>query len=100
MLSIEEKTIQQEIFSKMKENLTPFLHETLTEENWIGIITLTQELFEELKYTNKILRYEKICQNIGEDFILEYDINFSQGWFLYMHLRNQHLMVKFIPKEF
>ena len=34
------------------------------------------------------------------DNILEYDIDFSEGWFLYCHLRNGHLMLKFVPKEF
>lgn len=97
--SMINKNVQQEIFSKIKDNIKPFLHELITEENWKRIISQVHYTFETFKAMDKLLLYKRICST-DEDFIIEYDISFSESYFMYMHLRNQHLMIKFVPKEF
>lgn len=96
----EREDIQKEIFANLENVLQPFLKTALTAENWSRMIVKIQEVFHFYKSLHKILKVEEIYNKYCSDFILEYDIDFSEGWFMYCHLRHQHLMIKFVPKEF
>lgn len=93
------KDVKQEIFSKIEDNVKPFSHELLTKETWKSIVSQVNYTFEVFKATNKLSFYKRICYT-DEDFIVEFDISFSESYFMYMHLRNQHLMINFVPQEF
>lgn len=92
--------IQQEIFKEIEKSLSPYLKEMVDLKNWNSIIYSLNTVFQDFIFEEKLLRSKEICNNFCSDYILEYDIDFSEGWFLYCHLRNGHLMLKFVPKEF
>ena len=98
--SMIKENIQKKIYRELEKVLSLFYHELLTDENWDKIVLTISSRFDYLLRDKDILIYHIICNNVGSDFILEYDISFSEGWFLYCHLRRGHLMIKFVPKEF
>ena len=99
-LITKSNTVQQEIFKEIEKSLSPYLKEIIDLQNWSSIIYSLNTVFQDFILEEKILRIKEICNIFCSDYILEYDINFSEGWFLYCHLRKGHLMLKFVPKEF
>lgn len=95
-----KENIQQELFEELGKVLAPYSGELISEDNWFSLIKSMNTVFNEFKYQSKILQVKEVCNNYCADYILEYDIDFSEGWFLYCHLRKGHLMLKFVPKEF
>lgn len=92
--------IQAEIFKEIENSLSPYLKELIDVNKWGSITSSLNTVFQNFMIESKILKTKVICNNFCLDYILEYDIDFSEGWFLYCHLRNHHLMIKFVPKEF
>jgi len=99
-LMTNSEDVQSEIFKQLEEILTPYYKELINESNWRVLSYSIINKFDFWQWENSILNYKIICNNNCSDLILEYDIPFSEGWFLYCHLRKGHLMLKFVPKEF
>lgn len=94
------ENIQEQIFNTLKEAIEPYLQELIHEDSWYSITCLIEEVFKSFIQEGDILRFKILCNNTCSDLIIEYDINFSQGYFLYCHLRKSHLKINFILKEF
>jgi hypothetical protein len=99
-LELTTKTIQEQIFNTLKEAIEPYLQEPIHEDSWYSIVCLIEEMFKSFIQEGNILRFKILCNNICSDLMIEYDIDFSQGFFLYCHLRKGHLKINFVPKEF
>lgn len=98
--SIPRENVQNEIFKGLEQTLVPYYKEAINESNWRVLAYSIINRFDFWQKENSILNYKIVCNNSCSDLILEYDISFSEGWFLYCHLRKGHLMLKFVPKEF
>ena len=99
MMITTKEDIQNHIFKEISNVLELFHKEMIDNNNWQCLIYQISSIFDNFLYEKEIKSYSIICNNPLSDYILEYD-TFSEGWFLYCHLRKGHLMLKFIPKEF
>ena len=94
------KRVQDEILEEIEYALAPYLHTMINNDKWLEIVYEIKSIFDVKRYSQSILTVSEICHNECSDYILEYNVSFSEGWFMYCHLRNGHLMFKFVPKEF
>ena len=98
---MEEKiSTQTKICKELEKILAPYLKNMIDEDTWSKIVFSIKTVFNTQKCEGNVLTFSEICHNRCADYIIEYNISFIEGWFMYCHLRKGHLKINFVPKEF
>lgn len=96
---IETITKQQNVVNDLRDSLEQYLSSEVSEGTWYNIEKTILETIQNHQDSLDIFCSSIIYQRPCSDLIIEYDIDWREGYYLYTHLRKNRLQINICKKE-